>query len=108
LSGTNVFRSDGEKSWFLELLEMRKKWSHRHISFGWMCPAVLNKYARRIGVEFERKVKRAAGRRVLPCFKCGEGVMMFQWAGRNLTLADLADAGIPILRREVGRVNWHG
>ena len=75
--------AEGEKEWFKELLLTRERGSHRHVAFGWVSSPVLNRYAKRLGVQFEPKAKRDAERRVVPCFKCGVGVLRFEWYERN-------------------------
>ncbi len=91
--------AEGEKEWFKELLLTRERGSHRHVAFGWVSSPVLNRYAKRLGVQFEPKAKRDAERRVVPCFKCGVGVLRFEWYERKVTLSELGASSIPILGR---------
>jgi hypothetical protein len=92
----------GQADWFRELLEMRNKGLHRHVSFGWISSPVLNKYVRRLGVQFQPKAKRDAKRRQIPCYRC-DGVMQLDWNYPIMSLSDLAAASIPVLRREARR-----
>jgi hypothetical protein len=64
---------------------------------------VLNKYSRRLGMEFEPKAKRDARRRAVPCYRC-DGVIRFEWYETSVwSLRDLASSEIPIIRRDSGR-----
>lgn len=92
----------GQADWLRELLQMRDKGSHRRASFGWISSAVLNKYARRLGIQFEPKAKRDARRREIPCFRC-DGVMQLDWNYGVMSLGEIAALSIPILRREARR-----
>jgi hypothetical protein len=100
--------TEGERGWFRELVSIRDRGSHGHVAFGWMSSPVLNKYARRLGVAFEPKAKRDANRRLIPCSKCGDGIIRFSWYERRVTLSELGEAGIPILRRDFGASGWNG
>jgi hypothetical protein len=97
--------TDEERAWFKRMLTMRRKGSHRHSGFGWMSNSVLNKYSRRVGVQFKPKAVRLKERRKLFCDRCG-AEMVSNWFDRPLTLEEVASRGLGVLvsdrRREGG------
>lgn len=98
-------RTDEERAWFKRMLTLRKPGSHRHSGFGWMSNAVLNKYSRRVRIQFKPKAVRLKARRKLFCDRCGAG-MVSSWYDRPLTLEEVVGRGLGVLisdwRREGG------
>jgi hypothetical protein len=94
-------RNDEEKAWFERMLSIRKKGQHRYSSFGWASSAVLNKYARRLGIQFKPKVERERHRRRVYCDRCGSE-MRSSWYAMTLTFEEVVSRGLSILVR-VGR-----
>jgi hypothetical protein len=98
-------KTDEERAWFKRMLTLRKRGSHRHSGFGWMSNAVLNKYSRRIGVQFKPKAVRVKVRRKLFCDRCG-AEMTSDWHDMPLTLEEVVGRGLGVLisdrRREGG------
>ncbi len=95
-------RSEEEEAWFKRMLSIRKSGQHRYSSFGWMSNAVLNKYARRIGVQFKRKQDRRKDRHRVHCDRCG-GEMHASWFDKTFTFEELLVQNIPVLVRVGGR-----
>jgi len=99
-------RTDEERAWFKRMLTLRERGSHRHTGFGWMSNAVLNKYSRRVGVQFKPKAVRVKVRRKLFCDRCG-AEMTSDWHDMLLTLEEVVGRGLGVLifdrRRENGR-----
>jgi len=94
-------RTEEERAWFQRMLSIRKRGQHRYSSFGWMSNAVLNKYARRLGVQFKPKSERSKERHRVYCDRCG-GEMHTSWYEKTFTFEEVASQNIPILIR-VGR-----
>lgn len=98
-------RTDEEGAWFKRMLTLRKPGSHRHSGFGWMSNAVLNKYSRRVGIQFRPKADRLKARRKPFCDQCG-AEMVSSWYDTPLTLEEVVGRGLGVLifdrRREVG------
>jgi len=99
-------RTGEEKAWLQRMLSIRKRCQHRYSSFGWMSNAVLNKYGRRVGVQFKPKAERSEDRRRVFCDRCG-GEMHAGRYEKTFTFEELASHNIPILIR-VGRRDWGG
>ncbi len=98
-------RSEEERVWLRKMLSVRRKGQHRHSGFGFMANSVLNKYARRLGVQFKPKAERVKERRKLFCDRCG-AEMVSSWFDRPLTLEEVVNRGLAVLvstrRREGG------
>lgn len=98
-------RNDDERAWLQRMLTFREHGSHHHSGFGWMSNSVLNKYSRRIGVQFKPKVVRVKERRKLFCDRCG-AEMESSWYDKPLTLEEVASRGLALMiydrRREGG------
>ena len=90
-----------ERAWFRRMLEVRPRGKHRYSGFGWAANAVLNKYSRRIGVEFKPKAQRLKNRRRLFCERCG-GEMVTSWYDELLTIYGVASRGLSVVRVHYG------
>ncbi len=88
--------SEGEWAWFKRMVSVRAKGVHRHSGFGWMANVNLNRYVKRLGIQFKPKVERDKERRRMPCYRCG-GEMKSSWFDRVLTLEDVVSRGVPFL-----------
>jgi len=89
-------RTEAELSWFDTMINVRRPGQHRHSGFGFMANVNLNRYAKRIGLQFKRKVDRLKERRRIFCDRCG-GEMETSWSNKVLTLEEVVTRGIPIL-----------
>ena len=88
--------SEGEWAWFKRMVSVKAKGEHRHSGFGWMANVSLNRYVKRLGIQFKPKAERDKERRRVPCYRC-DGEMKCSWYDRVLTLEDVVKGGYPFL-----------
>jgi len=100
-------RDEAEWSWFRRMLEVRSRGLHRYSGYGFMANAVLNRYARRIGIELEPKSQRLRARHRLFCDRCG-GEMVTSWYDETLTIYGVLSRGLSVVTNLSGRVDRGG
>jgi len=100
-------RDEAERSWFRRMLDVRRRGLHRYSGYGFMANAVLNRYARRVGLELKTKSQRLKARHRLFCDRCG-GEMVTTWYDEDLTIYGVLSRGLSVVVHSSGGVDRGG